>query len=209
LPFVYDPVRLALLLDRWLDPACSFWSATDPVAPSATSGAMGKKRVVKPGCRTYWFGIAGHCYRAEIAAWPVQRIAACGARGAAKGGRAVVGVSLGKRGDVGAGRQVTSWITRTSDSRALRWSVLQVSLLIPLGEPGWDRTIDLLKKRHPLNDGGCIEGLNQVSVEFRYAAEASEPVSQQHDNVHWTNHNSLSFFLEMADIPEKFEAANK
>ena len=35
-----------------------------------------------------------------------------------------------------------------------------------------------------------------------------ETVSQQHDNVHWTNHNSLSFFLEIADIPEKFEAAN-
>jgi hypothetical protein len=72
-----------------LDPACSFWSATDPVAPSATSGAMGKKRGVKPGLLDVLV-----CYRAEIAAWSVQRIAACGARGAAKGGRAVVGVSL-------------------------------------------------------------------------------------------------------------------
>jgi hypothetical protein len=36
-------VKLSLLLDKWLDPACTFWTATDPVAylaPSATSGAM-------------------------------------------------------------------------------------------------------------------------------------------------------------------------
>jgi hypothetical protein len=44
-----EQVRLSLLLDKWLDPACSFWTATDPVAPSATSGAMRKKRGVKPG----------------------------------------------------------------------------------------------------------------------------------------------------------------
>ena len=36
-------------LENWLDPACSFWTATDPVAPSVTSGAMRKKRGVKPG----------------------------------------------------------------------------------------------------------------------------------------------------------------
>ena len=45
-------------------------------------------------------------------------------------------------------------------------------------------------------------------IEFRYAAETSEAVRQQQDNVHWTNHNSLSFFLEVTDIPEKFEGAN-
>ena len=44
-----DQVKLSLLLDKWLDPACTFWTATDPVAPSATSGAMRKKRGVKPG----------------------------------------------------------------------------------------------------------------------------------------------------------------
>jgi hypothetical protein len=42
-------VKLARLLDKWLDPACSFWTATDPVAPSVTSGAMRKKRGVRPG----------------------------------------------------------------------------------------------------------------------------------------------------------------
>src|SRR5262245_47388621 len=34
---------------KWLDPACTFWTATDPVAASVTSGAMRKKRGVKPG----------------------------------------------------------------------------------------------------------------------------------------------------------------
>jgi hypothetical protein len=42
-------VKLARLLDKWLDPACTFWTATDPVAASETSGAMRKKRGVKPG----------------------------------------------------------------------------------------------------------------------------------------------------------------
>jgi hypothetical protein len=44
-----EQVKLARLLDKWLDPACTFWTATDPVAPSVTSGAMRKKRGVKPG----------------------------------------------------------------------------------------------------------------------------------------------------------------
>ena len=37
------------LLDKWLDPACTFWTATDPVAPSALSGAIRKQRGAKPG----------------------------------------------------------------------------------------------------------------------------------------------------------------
>jgi hypothetical protein len=41
--------KLARLLDKWLDPACTFWTATDPVAPSALSGAIRKQRGVKPG----------------------------------------------------------------------------------------------------------------------------------------------------------------
>jgi hypothetical protein len=44
-----EQVKLSLLLDKWLDPTCTFWTATDPVAPSATSGAMRKKRGVKAG----------------------------------------------------------------------------------------------------------------------------------------------------------------
>ena len=44
-----EQVKLARLLDKWPDPACSPWTATDPVAPSVTSGAMRKKRGVKPG----------------------------------------------------------------------------------------------------------------------------------------------------------------
>jgi hypothetical protein len=41
-----------------------------------------------------------NCHRAEIAARAVHSVAAVGARGAAACGRALVGVSLGKRGDV-------------------------------------------------------------------------------------------------------------
>jgi hypothetical protein len=41
--------KLSRLLDKWLDPACTFWTATDPVAPSALSGAIRKQRGVKPG----------------------------------------------------------------------------------------------------------------------------------------------------------------
>jgi hypothetical protein len=41
--------KLARLLDKWLDPACTFWTATDPVAASALSGAIRKQRGVKPG----------------------------------------------------------------------------------------------------------------------------------------------------------------
>jgi hypothetical protein len=44
-----EQVKLARLLDTWLDPACTFWTATDPVAASVTSGAMRKKRGVKAG----------------------------------------------------------------------------------------------------------------------------------------------------------------
>jgi hypothetical protein len=40
--------KLARLLDKWLDPACPFWTATDPVASSALSGAIRKQRGVKP-----------------------------------------------------------------------------------------------------------------------------------------------------------------
>jgi hypothetical protein len=44
-----EQAKPARLLDKWLEPACTFWTATDPVAPSVTSGAMRKKRGVKPG----------------------------------------------------------------------------------------------------------------------------------------------------------------
>lgn len=41
-------VELCRLLDRWL-PADAFWTATDPIATSAMSGAMRRLRGVKPG----------------------------------------------------------------------------------------------------------------------------------------------------------------
>jgi hypothetical protein len=44
-----EQIKLAALLDRWLDPSCSFWTATDPVAASATSGRGRRRRGVKPG----------------------------------------------------------------------------------------------------------------------------------------------------------------
>jgi len=44
-----EQVKLSSLLDKWLDHTCTFATATDPVASSAKSGAMRKKRGVKPG----------------------------------------------------------------------------------------------------------------------------------------------------------------
>jgi hypothetical protein len=44
-----EQVKLCRLLDRWLDSSRTFWTATDPVAPSALSGAIRKQRGVKPG----------------------------------------------------------------------------------------------------------------------------------------------------------------
>ena len=44
-----EQVKLSSLLDKWLDPTCTFATATDPVASSATAGAMRKKRGVKAG----------------------------------------------------------------------------------------------------------------------------------------------------------------
>jgi len=41
-------VELAELLDEWM-PDDVWWTATDPVAPTRASGAMRKKRGVKPG----------------------------------------------------------------------------------------------------------------------------------------------------------------
>jgi hypothetical protein len=41
--------KLARLLDKWLDDACADWTATDPVAPNALSGAIRRQRGVKPG----------------------------------------------------------------------------------------------------------------------------------------------------------------
>jgi hypothetical protein len=71
--------RLARLLDKWLDPACTRWTATDPVAPNAFSGAIRKQRGVKPGVpdvevlyRGKWIGIelksrSGRCTPAQRA----------------------------------------------------------------------------------------------------------------------------------------------
>lgn len=42
-------MKLSALLDKWLDPRCTFATATDPVAASAMAGAMRRKRGVKAG----------------------------------------------------------------------------------------------------------------------------------------------------------------
>jgi hypothetical protein len=47
-----------------------------------------------------------------------------------------------------------------------------------------------------------------VSVEFHDAPEAFKAVGQQHEYVHWAIHDLLGFFLEITDIPEKFEVGN-
>ena len=93
--------KFARLLDKWLDPACTFWTATDPVAPSVTSGAMRKKRGVKPGVPDVLVWYRGKSITIELKSRrgqcsPSQRLA----RAAAMRGCAVVGMPLGKRGGV-------------------------------------------------------------------------------------------------------------
>jgi hypothetical protein len=75
-----EQIKLAALLDRWLDPACSFWTATDPVAASATSGAGRKQRGVKPGIPDVLVWYRGRTITIELksrqgACNPAQRIA--------------------------------------------------------------------------------------------------------------------------------------
>jgi hypothetical protein len=113
-----EQVKFARLLDKWLDPVCSFWTATDPVAPSVTSGAMRKKRGVKPGVPDVLVWYRGRSITIELKSRrgqcsPSQRAARVA------GGGAVVGVPLGDFGGVGAvsgGRAV-------SNPRRLRWPV--------------------------------------------------------------------------------------
>ena len=50
--------RLVEPLAKWLDPATSFATATDPVVGSVTSGAMRRERGMAPVSRTVWFAIA-------------------------------------------------------------------------------------------------------------------------------------------------------
>jgi hypothetical protein len=104
-------VKLSSLLDKWLDHTCTFATATDPAASSAMSGAMRKKRGVKAGLPDTLVlhrrklvtlemkSREGHCSASQ----------AGGTRGAAAGGRRMVGMPLGARGHVGAaqvGREV-------------------------------------------------------------------------------------------------------
>ena len=61
-----EQVKLSLLLNKWLDPTCTFWTATDPVAPSVTSGAMRKKRGVTPGVPDVLVWYLGHSITIEL-----------------------------------------------------------------------------------------------------------------------------------------------
>jgi hypothetical protein len=73
--------------------ACTFWTETDPVAPSVTNGAMRKKRRVKPDVPRRAGLVLREINRdrTEVQARTMQLVAAIGARAAAAGGRAVVG----------------------------------------------------------------------------------------------------------------------
>jgi hypothetical protein len=52
-----EQVKLSRLLDRWLDVGCTFATAVDTVARSATAGAMRKKRASNPVRRMIWYSI--------------------------------------------------------------------------------------------------------------------------------------------------------
>jgi len=71
-------VRFATLLDKWLDPACTFATAVDNVARDKTSGAMRKKRGVRTGLPDNWVLHRGRLVAIEMKApggrcSPVQR----------------------------------------------------------------------------------------------------------------------------------------
>jgi hypothetical protein len=57
--------KLKFLLDTWL-PDDAFWTATDPVARSATAGAMRKRRGVKPGLSAVIIWYRGRTYSIEL-----------------------------------------------------------------------------------------------------------------------------------------------
>jgi hypothetical protein len=60
-----EQVKLARLLDTWL-PDDAFWTATDPVARSATAGAMRRKRGVKPGLSDVIIWYRGRTFCIEL-----------------------------------------------------------------------------------------------------------------------------------------------
>jgi hypothetical protein len=106
-----EQVKLSFLLDKWLDHTCTFATATDPVASSAKSGAMRKKRGVKPGLPDTLILHRGKLVTLELKSRqgrcsPSQRAA----REALLRAGGMVGMPLGARGDVGApqvGREVS------------------------------------------------------------------------------------------------------
>ena len=61
-----EQVKLASFLDKWLDDTCTFATATDPVASSAKSGAMRKKRGMKAGLPDTWVVYRGELITLEL-----------------------------------------------------------------------------------------------------------------------------------------------
>ena len=61
-----EQIKLKFLLDLWLDPSCSFWTATDPVAGSATAGAMRKRRGVRAGLSDVIIWYRGRTFCIEL-----------------------------------------------------------------------------------------------------------------------------------------------
>ena len=47
-----EQAKLARLLDKWLEPDRTFWTTTDPVAPSVTSGAV-REALLRAGAQ-WW-----------------------------------------------------------------------------------------------------------------------------------------------------------
>jgi hypothetical protein len=115
-----EQVRLSVLLDKGL-PEHSFWTATDPVAPSATSGAMRKKRGVKPGVPDVLVWYCGKSIAVELK----SRHGQCSQRQHAV-----------REGLLRAGAQW--WVCRSA--KAAMWALGSVSAAVmPLSGPLWQR----------------------------------------------------------------------
>ena len=113
--------KLARLLDKWLDPACTFWTATVVIGVERRDTEATRRQARRAG-RSGLVSREINWPRAEIAGRPVQSIAARGARGDVAGGRRMVGMSLGARRDVGSpqvGREVPHDRPRGRQDRVL------------------------------------------------------------------------------------------
>lgn len=61
-----EQIRLARLLDKWLDPRCCCWTATEGVAPNAAVGAYRRRRGMRAGIPDILIWFCGRAVAIEL-----------------------------------------------------------------------------------------------------------------------------------------------